>query len=29
MRNISDRNFRERQNTHLMFSNFLLRKPCR
>jgi len=29
MRNISDRSFRERQNTHLMFSNFLFRKPCR
>jgi len=29
MRNVSDRSFRERQNTHLMFSKFLFRKTCR
>jgi hypothetical protein len=28
MKNVSDKSFRENQNTHFMFSNFLFWKPC-
>jgi hypothetical protein len=29
MRYVSDKRFRENQNTHCMFNNVFLRKPCR